>query len=224
MHRKLFMYLSILIIAGNAAMQSAGAKEPAPSGERPKPDQIKDEIGLALDETTTMEFVETSLQDVIDYLKDLHKQKHRNFDIVFDIKSLSDLGITPETTITKSLKGIPLRSALRLMLRDLGLSYVVRNDVLLITSPEEACYIKVYDVADLVSAKEGEKNTALDSLLRMIAKSCPLSAPSGKSGWPGWIESLRSAEVTAIVVNQPGEFQDEVADLLTQLRAVRHPK
>jgi hypothetical protein len=135
------------------------------------------------------------------------------------------LGITPETTITKNLKGIPLRSALRLMLRDLGLSYVIRNDVLVITSPEEACYTKVYDVADLTSDKENVKYSALESLLNMVAKICPANVPSGagNSGWPGWIGSLQSAEVATIVVHQPEEYHEAVADLLAQLRAVRHP-
>jgi hypothetical protein len=142
--------------------------------------------------------------------------------MVLDTKTLNDLGIMPDVTVTKSLKGITLRAALRLVLRDLGLTYVIRDDVLVITTPENACYLKVYDVADLVAAKEGEA-AVLDSLMGMVTKICP-SSPPGQSSWPGWIGSLRSAGVAAIVVNQPEEFHDQVADLLAQLRAVRHQK
>jgi hypothetical protein len=226
MYRKILGCAIFVLFAGIAGMQPAAAKEPAASSERAKPDQIKDDIRQALEEPTQMEFVETTLTDVIDYLKEMHKQKHPSFEIVLDTKALSDLGITPETTITKNLKGISLRAALRLMLRDLGLAYVIRHEVLVITSPDEACYTKVYDVADLISAKNGEKNSALDSLMNMVAKICPAYIPSGagSSGWPGWIGSLQSAEVATIVVHQPEEFQEEVADLLAQLRAVRHSK
>ena len=220
--RKVFLCSLIVYFVGIGGTQSVWAKETAVT--KGKPDLIKEDIKRALDETTQLEFVDTPLADVIEYLKDLHKQKHPGFEIVLDTKTLSDLGIAADTPISKSLKGISLRSALRLLLRDLGLAYVIRNEVLLITSPEEACYAKVYDVADLVSPKEGEKGSVLDSLMGMIAKTCPISAPSGKAGWPSWIASLKSAEITAIVVYQPDVVQDDVADLLAQLRAARHSK
>jgi hypothetical protein len=226
MYRKILGCAIFVLFAGIAGMQPVAAKEPAPSADKGKPDAIREDIKRALDEPTSMEFVDTSLSDVIEYLKDLHKQKHPNFEMVLDNKTLNDLGIMPETTVTKNLKGISLRAALRLLLRDLGMTYIIRDDVLLITSPEEACYTKVYDVADLVSAKEGEKNSAIDSLMSMVAKICPNYVPSGpgKEGWPGWIGSLQSAEVTAVVVHQPEQYQEDVADLLAQLRAVRHSK
>jgi len=55
--------------------------------------------------------------------------------------------------VTRNLSGVSLRSALRLMLKDLDLTYVIRDEVLLITTPEEAnakLVTKVYPVADLV--------------------------------------------------------------------------
>src|SRR5207248_6498552 len=58
-----------------------------------------------------------------------------------------------DTPITKVLKGVTLKSALKLILHDLGLAYIVRDEVLLITSKEEAdTYLvtKVYPVGDLV--------------------------------------------------------------------------
>jgi hypothetical protein len=216
------MCLWVLLLAGTAAAQSAADEKSTPTVEKVSPEQIKEDIRQALEETTVMEFVDTSLEDVIEYLKDMHKQKHPHFEMVLDTKTLNDLGIMPDVTVTKSLKGITLRAALRLVLRDLGLTYVIRDDVLVITTPENACYLKVYDVADLVAAKEGEA-AVLDSLMGMVTKICP-SSPPGQSSWPGWIGSLRSAGVAAIVVNQPEEFHDQVADLLAQLRAVRHQK
>jgi hypothetical protein len=225
MCRKILLGLIIALFAGGISMKAVAAKEPA--AEKSQSETNKEDIKRALDDMTQMEFVDTPLQDVIDYLKDVHKAKgHPGFEMVLDTKGLNELGITPETPFTKNLKGISLRAALRLMLRDLGLTYVVRHEVLVITSPEEACYTKVYDVADLVSTKDGEKNAAVDSLMGMVAKICPanVSQGAGKSGWPGWIGSLKSTEVAAIVVHQPEEYQDEVADLLAQLRTAKHAK
>jgi hypothetical protein len=108
----------------------------------------EEKILNSLQDNTSLEFIETPLADVIDYLKDLH-----GIEIQIDTKSLEDVGIGSDTPITRNLKGITLRSALRLMLKELDLTYVVRDEVLLITTPEEAqsqLITKVYPVADLV--------------------------------------------------------------------------
>jgi uncharacterized membrane protein YgcG len=108
----------------------------------------EERIGRALDESTSFEFIETPLRDVVEYLRDLH-----DIEIQIDQRSLDDVGIGTETPITRSLKGISLRSALRLMLRELDLTYVIRDEVLLVTTPEEVenhLTTKVYPVADLV--------------------------------------------------------------------------
>ena len=67
---------------------------------------------------------------MIDYLKDLH-----SIEIQIDEKALADMGIGSDTPITRNLKGITLRSALRLMLKELDLTYVIRDEVLSITTP-----------------------------------------------------------------------------------------
>lgn len=108
----------------------------------------EDKILKALDDETQIEFIETPLETVIDYLEDLH-----GIQIEIDARALDLLGIGSDTPITRDLKGISLRSALRLMLKDLELDYVVKDEVLQITSPEEvqaALITKVYPVGDLV--------------------------------------------------------------------------
>jgi len=105
-------------------------------------------IFAALEDDTRLEFIETPLSQVIDFLKDQH-----DINIEIDTKALDDIGIGSDSPITRNLRGISLRSALRLMLKDLGLTYVVRDEVLLITTPEEAeskLVTKVYPVGDLV--------------------------------------------------------------------------
>ncbi len=102
----------------------------------------------ALDEPANMEFVDTPLKDVVDQLKLQH-----GIEIQLDNKALGEASIAPDTPITKSLKGISLRSALRLLLAEKGLNYVIDHEVLLITTDEIAgkkMVTKVYPVADLV--------------------------------------------------------------------------
>ena len=90
-------------------------------------------IEQALKQRTELEFVETPLRDVVDYLKDLH-----HIEIQLDYAALKEVGVDENTPITKKLIGISLRSALKLMLDELQLKYVIHNEVLLITSPAVA--------------------------------------------------------------------------------------
>lgn len=108
----------------------------------------EERIFRALDDIATLEFIETPLADVVEFLKDAH-----NIPIEIDTKALDDVGLSTDVPVTRNLKGITLRSALRLMLRELDLTYMIRDEVLLITTPEEAetqLTTKVYPVADLV--------------------------------------------------------------------------
>jgi len=112
---------------------SARRKEKYSSMDLASRGTAEKKIDDALKSPTQLEFIETPLQDVIDYLKDFH-----DIEIQIDKKALDDVGIGSDTPITKNLKGISLRSALRLTLRELDLTYVIQDEVLLITTPEQA--------------------------------------------------------------------------------------
>ena len=76
-------------------------------------------------------------------------------EIELDTRSLEDAGVNEASPVTRGLQGISLKSALNLILGELDLDYVVDNEVLLITTKEEAespdrMTTKVYPVADLV--------------------------------------------------------------------------
>jgi hypothetical protein len=112
----------------------------------PKPSEAK--ILSALDEPTDIDFSEQPLSDVIDYLKQRH-----GIEIQLDKKALTDAGVGSEVPITRTVTGITLRSALKLLLGEFDLTYVLRNEVLLITSKTEAetmLSTRVYPLADLV--------------------------------------------------------------------------
>jgi hypothetical protein len=105
-------------------------------------------IIAALDDKTELEFVDQPLSDVVEYLRERHE-----IEIQLDNKALADAGLGSDTPVTRNIKGITLRSALRLMLGEMDLTYVIRNEVLMITSKTEAenmLSTKVYPVGDLV--------------------------------------------------------------------------
>ena len=129
---------------------TARRKEKYSATELSRRSPAEKKIEDALKQPTQIEFVETPLKDVVDYLKDLH-----HIEIQLDTAALKDASVDESTPVTKNLKGISLRSALKLLLDELQLKYVVHNEVLLITSPtkaesDEYMTTKVYPVADLV--------------------------------------------------------------------------
>lgn len=125
-----------------------GRREKYKSIDLHKAGSSEQQIHDALNKTTELDVVETPLKDVVQYLSDLH-----GIPIVLSLKKIAETGITADTPITKNLHGVTLRSALRLLLRDLELTYLVRDEVVEITTSEDAelhMINKVYPVADLV--------------------------------------------------------------------------
>jgi len=100
-------------------------------------------------------------------------KKSHGIEIQLDQRALDDVGIPADTPITRSLRGISLRSALQLLLRDLDLTHLIRDEVLLITTEEEAEVMLAtvaYPVTDLVRFrdKSGEEWADFDSLIETI--------------------------------------------------------
>ena len=111
----------------------------------------EEKIYQALEQITSVEFPGTPLSDVIEYLSEQH-----NIPIILDDLTLSENGIGPDEEIELILSGIQLKSALKLMLENVGgvaLTYLVEDEVMKITTAEAAEDIlqtRVYPVADLV--------------------------------------------------------------------------
>jgi hypothetical protein len=106
-------------------------------------------IERELDKTCDVDFVESPLKDVVAYLQDM-----RGIPIVLKTKKLEEASVSPDTPITKQLHGISLRSVLNLILADLELAYVVRDEVLQITTPSDAqgaTEIRIYDCRDILA-------------------------------------------------------------------------
>ena len=105
-------------------------------------------IQQALKDTTEVQFTDQPLKDALEYLEDLHK-----IEIWIDAPALADAGISTDQNVNLVMSGITLRSALRLLLEPLQLTYVIEDEVMKITTQEKAdekMSTRVYPVADLV--------------------------------------------------------------------------
>ena len=100
-------------------------KEPSLDSER--------RIYRALDERGGVSFNAAPLSSVMKFFMDAY-----NVPIVINDKSLEGENITPDEPIRLELPAVSFRSALNLILKPLNLTYVIRNEVLQITTYEEA--------------------------------------------------------------------------------------
>lgn len=105
-------------------------------------------IAAALDSVADVAFQETPLADVV-----AHLHASAQVPIMLDRRALDDAGMGGDTPVTFALRGVSLRSLLRLMLHELDLTWMVRDQALVITTREVAEFnlaMRVYAVADLV--------------------------------------------------------------------------
>jgi hypothetical protein len=187
-----------------------------------KDDRPKDPILAGLEKLVSVEFEETTLKKVAERLGQLG-----GFEVQIDVRALDDVGIHPDMPITKRLSGISLRSVLRITLRELDLTYVIRDGVLLITTPEEAqCQLvtKFYPIFDFPKresiqgfgcAVRAQGPPDHDWIVELITSTVE-PATWNEVGGPGSIEVL--ADLGCIVVSQEYGLHEDVAGLLHFLR------
>jgi len=184
----------------------------------------EEKILCQLSQKTDLEFADAPapLKDVIDVIKAKH-----GIEIVLDGESLKQAGIDPAATlVTKSLKDISLRSALKLILRDWNLTYVIDNEVLLITTKDWAdssLMTKMYDVRDLVGLKSGSPDAeALSEIAQLITSTVePESWKTDGGSGHGSLRSFTKNGVCVLVAYQTFDGHEKLAALLDELRAHR---
>ncbi len=78
---------------------------------------------------------ETPLEEILKYIRQETTTKaHASIAIYIDPKGLEEADATLQSPITLDLEGVPLKTTLRLMLKQIGLAYCVRDGVLIISS------------------------------------------------------------------------------------------
>ena len=146
-----------------------------------------------------------------------------------DEQALAGEGIELDEPVSLTIRGVPRRSALQLLLEEPYLTYVVRHDVLLITTEvaaDEILETRVYDVADLVLRQDEQ------GLLRRDFR--PISGMfSGMTiafwNFPpdvshGSATPVNTHDVNAFVVRATRRDHALIASVLAQLRQLRHDR
>jgi hypothetical protein len=184
----------------------------------PASEAMEVKVKAALARPTKMEFVETPLQDAIDFLKDYH-----GIEVQLDRGALEDAGITSDTPVSRNISGLTLAAGLRLLLDGLGATYVIQHDVLLITTPQAAAHksdLRVYAIDELVGA-EAKPAEVADVLREVLgADASPASHEKPTSAEPRWCpgELCVVPYRNLLVIRASLVEHDRIASLLDQLK------
>lgn len=134
-------------------------------------------VHRALAEETSLQFHEQPLSDVANYIKQRHK-----IELQLDSVALGEAGVIVDSSVEIDIEGVPLANALNLMLRGMGLTYSVSDEVLLISTSEEIenqLLTRIYPVKDLVDAE------ALASGNAVFGEQLALGVEAPTPGVPG---------------------------------------
>ena len=164
-------------------------------------------IRAALDAATQVEFIDNPLKEGMEFLADLH-----SIQILLDENALTQADIAIDEPINQTLNDISLRSALHIMLEPLGLTYVIEDEVLKITTRDAAAkklQTRIYDVRALErSGLEPE------ALVRLITSTIDFG---------NWRDDGRSPVVETIpgglLVAQTETVHEKIVELLAELTA-----
>lgn len=176
---------------------------PASAEFLPRPLPNEQRVLNALSESTEVAFVDTPLNDALNYLQSLH-----HIEIWIDKKALSDEGINTDQQVSLEISGVTLRSALKLLLDPLTLTFLIEDEVLKITTQakaNEAVITRSYPVWDLFTTRE----EAIE-LLEVLSTGLGLN-PEGKP-------LVVSVSTRTLVARLNRPQQDQLLQLVLNLR------
>ncbi|MCC9609586.1 hypothetical protein LOC68_04475 [Blastopirellula sp. JC732] len=133
-------------------------------------------------------------------------------------RALEDVGLSPDVPVTFNLRQIRLRTALQLMLRELDLTYLLDNERIEITTPEDAedeLRTLYYPCDDLMTKYE-EHGFDFDSVIQLITTTVEPESWE-ELGGPGSIQPLNGG----VVVAQTDEIHYRIARLFGALRRAK---
>jgi hypothetical protein len=160
-----------------------------------------------------LSYSDRSLQDVVTNISDEY-----GIDIRLDRTALEEAGIGTDSPVTNSLKNISLRSALKLVLRNLQLTWIIENEVLIITTNEAAnkhfdtC---VYSIQGLVDDSDPKSVSALVEAIYACVATGTWAANGGGEA------EVRPLPSGLLVVSHTPAVQEEVGALLNKIRKMR---
>ncbi|QDT08325.1 hypothetical protein [Planctomycetes bacterium K23_9] len=138
-------------------------------------------------------------------------------DMIIDRRALEEIGLTADTPVTCRLKSVSLRSALRLMLRELDLTYHIQDEVLEITTIE-ACEQNLVNRVYFLEAT-GFPIGDFDNVIAILETT--IAPDTWESlGGPSTIAPLTQGQRSrpAILVSTTSDVHNQIADLLKAMR------
>jgi hypothetical protein len=177
-------------------------------------------IELALSKHGSVDFAETPLREV---MAEIGRQFQ--IPIVLSIKKLEEASVSADTPITIKLDSLSLESILRLMLAQAELDFTIRDEVLLITTPQDVesqLDMRTYPVLDLVYSRSSTSKAFVgadyDSLIEIITTTIKPDSWDDVGG-PGAIDALGNAG--SLVVSQTQAIHRQIERLLSSLRRAK---
>jgi hypothetical protein len=159
-----------------------------------------------------LDFAETPLKDVVDSVANEY-----SIPIQIDEPALDENGINTDQPVSVNIHNISLQSALRLMLRNLQLTWFYENEVLMITTNEGAekhPSVCVYNVHDIVNDDPNELHALIDTI-----STCVANKTWAKNG--GTQADIRTVKPDLLVISQTREVHENVRQFLATVRKMR---
>lgn len=182
----------------------------------------RERIERALSEVGSISYVDKPLSELVD---DLSQQT--GLSIIVRRKALEEAAVDYDKPITAKIHGASYRSMLRLILSEHDLTWLIRDEVLLITTAEDAesdLETRLYPVLDLVALEGNNVDEAArgehdyDTLIESITTTVEPDSWE-EVGGPGTIADFPNS--AALVVTQTQEIHEQVEKVLLSLRRVR---
>lgn len=170
-----------------------------------------------LDKGTRLEFPNTPLRDALQFIADRH-----DFNMIVDERGVTEAGVSVEENVDIVLQGVSLRSALNILLDPYELTYITKNDVLLITTKARAAKevdSRTYYVRDMLPAPNAEASDLVADLSRLL----PLADDANGPPLPG-LEPVSAAIVPRgdrLLVTSTWAGHKRIEEVLRLLKASR---
>jgi len=218
-----FVLARASLLLALAAPLTAMADEKAPPAAKGEKDAFvtgRDAVTKVLDTPIKIQVVDTSLEDTI---ADVAKQLRVR--MLFDKRGLDDAGIARDVSVSLDVAGVPAREAFSLLFRDYNLALLIRDNHLLVTTPEVAdamLEVVAYDVTDLVMFQDADGKWYESNPDDFVDTVTTTIQPTSwdKMGGPGSIRACDLPLSTVLVCSQTQMAHRELALLLVDLRKV----
>ena len=167
-------------------------------------------IDAALEQTTTVKFVEEMLSNSLANLGERH-----GISILVDARALEEIGLNSDTPVTFSMSDVKLRTVLVSMLADLALTLTVDGEILKVTTTEAAearRLTRIYLLSG-VGFPKGNTTHAIDTIQTTISPDTWEAL-----GGPSTMREMLDGEEASLIVSTTYQIHSEIEMLLSRLR------